>query len=119
MNRLTRSVPVLPALACLSAFAGLAAVALAAGTGAARVPDDDPYNLYFTPDGKSAIVVAEARHRLDFRDPHTLALQYQIDAPHCGGINHADFSIDGRTAYFTCEFDGSVARIDLVGRKVE
>ena len=25
------------------------------------IPVDDPYNMYFTPDGKSAIVVAEAR----------------------------------------------------------
>ena len=79
---------------------------------------DDPYNLYFTPDGKSAIVVAEARHRLDFRDPKTLAMQYSIDVPQCGGINHADFSIDGREALFTCEFQGSVARIDLVNRQV-
>ena len=82
------------------------------------IPVDDPYNMYFTPDGKSAIVVAEARHRLDFRDPKTMAMQYQIDAPKCGGINHADFSIDGKTAFFTCEFDGSIAKIDLVGRKV-
>ncbi|HEY9024123.1 MAG TPA: YncE family protein, partial [Burkholderiaceae bacterium] len=82
------------------------------------IPVDDPYNLYFTPDGKSAIVVAEARHRLDFRDPKTMALQYSVDAPRCGGINHADFSIDGRTAFFTCEFDGSIAKIDLVDRKV-
>ena len=79
---------------------------------------DDPYNLYFTPDGQSAIVVAEARHRLDFRDPHTLALQYSIEVAQCGGINHADFSIDGRYAIFTCEFEGSVAKIDLVNRKV-
>ena len=82
------------------------------------IPVDDPYNMYFTPDGKSAIVVAEARHRLDFRDPKTMAIQYQIDAPKCGGINHADFSIDGKTAFFTCEFDGSIAKIDLVERKV-
>ncbi|MBW8783291.1 MAG: YncE family protein [Novosphingobium sp.] len=82
------------------------------------IPVDDPYNMYFTPDGKSAIVVAEARHRLDFRDPKTMALQYSIDAPKCGGINHADFSIDGRTAFFTCEFEGSLAKIDLVDRKV-
>lgn len=82
------------------------------------VPVDDPYNMYFTPDGKSAIVVAEALHRLDFRDPQTMALQYTIDAPKCGGINHADFSIDGRYALFTCEFEGSVAKIDLVNRKV-
>lgn len=79
---------------------------------------DDPYNMYFSPDGKSAIVVAEARRRLDFRDPHTMAMQYSIDTPQCGGINHADFSIDGRYAIFTCEFDGSVAKVDLVARKV-
>ena len=36
---------------------------------------DDPYNMYFTPDGESAIVVAEALKRLDFRDPQTMALQ--------------------------------------------
>ncbi len=82
------------------------------------IPVDDPYNLYFSPDGKSAIVVAEAKHRLDFRDPHTMAMQYAIDVPKCGGINHADFSMDGRIALFTCEFDGSVAKIDLVNRKV-
>jgi len=79
---------------------------------------DDPYNMYFTPDGKSAIVVAEARRRLDFRDPHTMALQYAIDVPKCGGINHAEFSIDGRYALFTCEFDGAVAKIDLSARTV-
>jgi YVTN family beta-propeller protein len=89
------------------------------GKPGAAIPVDDPYNMYFTPDGKSAIVVAEARHRLDFRDPKTMAPQYSIDAPKCGGINHADFSIDGRSAFFTCEFDGSIAKIDLVGRKVD
>ncbi len=79
---------------------------------------DDPYNMYFSPDGKSAIVVAEAMKRLDFRDPKTMQLQYSIDVPHCAGINHADFSIDGRFAIFTCEFAGTVAKIDLVERKV-
>ena len=79
---------------------------------------DNPYNLYFTPDGKSAVVVAEARKRLDFRDPHTMALQYSIATPGCAGINHADFSIDGRFAIFTCEFAGTLAKIDLVERKV-
>jgi YVTN family beta-propeller protein len=82
------------------------------------IPVDDPYNMYFTPDGKSAIVVAEARHRLDFRDPKTMAMQYAIDVPRCGGINHADFALDGRSAIFTCEFEGTLAKIDLVGRKV-
>jgi YVTN family beta-propeller protein len=79
---------------------------------------DDPYNMYFTPDGKSAIVVTEALKRLDFRDPKSMALQYSIDTPGCPGINHADFSLDGRSATFTCEFAGTLAKIDLVERKV-
>jgi len=78
---------------------------------------DDPYNMYFTPDGRSAIVVAEALKRLDFRDPQTMTLQSSLEAPQCAGINHADFSIDGRFAIFTCEFQGSLAKIDLVARK--
>jgi YVTN family beta-propeller protein len=82
------------------------------------IPVDDPYNMYFTPDGKSAIVVAEALKRLDFRDPQTMKLQYSIAVPLCGGINHADFSIDGRFAIFTCEFNGTVVKIDLSERKV-
>ncbi|MBL0086497.1 MAG: YncE family protein [Ideonella sp.] len=82
------------------------------------VPVDDPYNMYSTPDGRSAIVVAEARKRLDFRDPKTMALQYAIQVPQCPGINHADFSIDGKFAIFTCEFSGTVAKIDLLQRKV-
>ena len=79
---------------------------------------DNPYNMYFTPDGKSAVVVAEARKRLDFRDPKTMALQYSIDVPGCAGVNHADFAIDGRFAIFTCEFAGTLAKIDLTERKV-
>ena len=74
--------------------------------------------MYFSPDGRSAIVVAEALKRLDFRDPQTMALQRSIAVPQCAGINHADFSIDGQFAIFTCEFQGSLAKIDLVGSKV-
>jgi YVTN family beta-propeller protein len=83
------------------------------------IPVDDPYNLYFTPDGHSAIVVAERHKRLDFRDPVTMALQQSIAAPGCSGINHADFSIDGRYAIFTCEFHGGgLVKIDLVNHQV-
>ena len=90
----------------------------ATGKPGAAIPVDDPYNMYFTPDGKSAIVVAEALRRLDFRDPQTMALQFSLQTPDCRGINHADFSIDGRYAIFTCEFGGRLAKIDLVERKV-
>jgi YVTN family beta-propeller protein len=88
------------------------------GKPGASIPVEDPYNMYFTPDGKSAIVVAEAFKRLDFRDPHTMELQAQISTPECAGINHADFSIDGKYAIFTCEFQGSLVKIDLVNKQV-
>ena len=79
---------------------------------------EDPYNLYWSPDGQYAIVVAEAYKRLDFRDPKTMEMKFSIDTPQCDGINHADFSIDGKFALFTCEFNGSVTKIDMVNRKV-
>jgi YVTN family beta-propeller protein len=80
---------------------------------------DDPYNMYFTPDGRSAIIVAEALKRLDFRDPKTMQLQSSLDVSQCPGINHADFSIDGRYAIFTCEFGKGLAKIDFVNRKID
>jgi YVTN family beta-propeller protein len=82
------------------------------------IPVDDPYNMYFTPDGSAAIIVAEARKRLDFRDPQTMAMKYSIETPNCAGINHADFSIDGRYGIFTCEYGGALAKVDLIERKV-
>jgi YVTN family beta-propeller protein len=79
---------------------------------------DDPYNMYFTPDGKSAVIVAEAMKRLDFRDPKTMALQGSVSAPQCGGINHADFSMDGRYLIMTCEYSGRLVKIDWRARQV-
>jgi YVTN family beta-propeller protein len=78
----------------------------------------DPYNLYFTPDGRSAIVVAEKDERLDLRDPHTMALQWSLATPGCAGVNHGDFSIDGRYAIFTCEFSGELIKVDPAKRRV-
>ena len=82
------------------------------------VPVDDPYNMYWSPDGKFAIVVAEAFKRLDFRDAATMQMRFSIPAPKCAGINHADFSIDGKFALFTCEFNGSITKVDLVNRSI-
>ena len=79
----------------------------------------DSYNLYFTPDGKSAIMVAEAMRRLEFRDPRTMDLQGYIAMPKCPGVNHADFSPDGSYAIFTCEYGNALAKIDLVHHTLE
>jgi YVTN family beta-propeller protein len=82
------------------------------------IPVHDPYTMYFSPDGQYAIVVEEAEKRLAFRDAHTMEFKYYIETPRCAGINHADFSIDGSFAIFTCEFNKSLAKVDLVNRKV-
>lgn len=78
---------------------------------------DDPYNMYFTPDGKSAIVIAEHQQRLDFRDPQTMKLQQSVRVP-CRGLDHVEFTIDGRYIIATCEFSGHVVKVDLTTRGV-
>jgi len=88
------------------------------GKTGASIPVDDPYNLYWTADGRYAIVVAEAFKRLDFRDPQTMKPAFSIATPMCEGINHADFSMDGSQVVFTCEFGGAITKIDVGQRKV-
>lgn len=78
-----------------------------------NIPVDDPYNMYYTPDGKYAIVVAEALKRLDFRDPQTYALKFSIQTPQCTGVNHIDFAADLKTMVATCEFAGKIVKINL------
>ena len=77
-----------------------------------NIPVADPYNMYFTPDGRHAIVVEEAQQTLAFRDPQTFALQKALPV-HCGGVDHMDFTADGRYALASCEFSGQMVRIDL------
>jgi YVTN family beta-propeller protein len=81
------------------------------------VPVTDPYNLYFTPDGRFAIVVEERRRTLDFRDPRTMRSDHTLSVP-CDGVNHMDFSADGRYLLASCEFGGNVIKVDLARRKV-
>lgn len=77
----------------------------------------DPYNLYFTPNGRSAIVVAERLERLDFRDPRTMRLERSLRVP-CAGVDHLDFSSDGRYLLASCEFQARVIKVDLVRVRV-
>lgn len=90
----------------------------ATGVAGPRLEVDDPYNLYFTPDGSEAVVVAEERQRLDFRDPTTMALHSSLPVPGCKGLNHADYSGDFSYLIVTCEFAGSIAKIDMRTRAV-
>jgi YVTN family beta-propeller protein len=81
------------------------------------VPVADPYNLYFTPDGKNALVMAEAMNRIDFRNPRTMRLRHSMPVP-CAGVNHLDFTAGGRYAVVSCEFSAKLLWIDMQARKV-
>jgi len=78
---------------------------------------DDPYNMYFTPDGRYAIVVAERNQRLDFRDAHSFALVHALRTP-CRGVDHMDFTADGSTALVSCEFSGQMLVVDVTHQRV-
>jgi DNA-binding beta-propeller fold protein YncE len=75
------------------------------------IPVDAPYNLYFTPDGTSAVVMAERRNRMDWYDPVTWERRLAVDVP-CDGPNHADWTADGQEFVVTCEFSGELLRVD-------
>ena len=81
------------------------------------LPVTDPYNLYFTPDGKYAIVVAERLSRLDFRDPHTMRMHRSVHVP-CSGVDHMDFTASGRYALASCEFSGQLVVVDVTAERV-
>jgi YVTN family beta-propeller protein len=79
---------------------------------------DDPYNLYFTPDGRYAIVVAERLGRLDFRFPHTFSLHHSLHVP-CRGVDHMDFSADGSYLIATCEFSDQLLKVSVRNERVQ
>ncbi|MER6977476.1 beta-propeller fold lactonase family protein, partial [Streptomyces carpinensis] len=88
-------------------------------TGKAGKPVDvhDPYNLYFTPDGKYAIVMASKDRQLVFRDAHTMDRVKTVPVT-CAGVNHADFSLDGRYFIVSCEFSGELLKVDTAQMKI-
>jgi YVTN family beta-propeller protein len=81
------------------------------------IPVEDPYNMYFTPGGRYAIVVAERLHRLDFRDAHTFRLHRSLVVP-CTGVDHMDFSADGSYLLASCEFSGQMVKVDVASERV-
>ncbi|MET9953085.1 hypothetical protein ABZ135_16230 [Streptomyces sp. NPDC006339] len=82
-------------------------------TGVAGKPVEvhDPYNLYFTPNGKYAVVMASLDRELVFRDPHTMERKKTVPVS-CYGVNHADFSADGRYFIVSCEFSAELLKVD-------
>ena len=78
---------------------------------------EDPYNMYYTPDGRYAIVVAERKRRLDFRDAQSMALVHSLPVP-CRGVDHMDFSANGRYLLASCEFSSDMVKVDVAEQKV-
>jgi YVTN family beta-propeller protein len=82
-----------------------------------RVPVEDPYNLYFTPDGAHALVMAERMRRIDVRNAATMALERSLSVP-CRGVNHADYSADLSFFVASCEFSGKLLVVDRSATRV-
>jgi YVTN family beta-propeller protein len=82
-----------------------------------RVRVADPYNLYFTPNGRWAMVVAERLKRIDFRDPHSMRLHHAMRVP-CPGVDHMDFTANGRFALVSCEFGARMIVVDVAHERV-
>jgi YVTN family beta-propeller protein len=89
----------------------------ATGKPGSTIPVEDPYNMYYTPDGRYAIVVAERKQKLNFLDPQTMKLVESLPVS-CKGIDHMDFTTDGRYFIASCEFAGEVVKVDVANRKV-
>ncbi len=81
------------------------------------VPVTDPYNLYFTPDGRYAVIVEERVQALAFRDSHTMRLHHSLSIP-CSGPNHLDFTANGRYLLLSCEFDGRLVKVDVRNERI-
>jgi YVTN family beta-propeller protein len=82
------------------------------GKPGASIPVEDPYNLYYTPDGTRAVVMAERLSRVEFRDPHSWSLVRSVPIAH-SGVNHADFTPNGKIMVASCEFSGWLVSIDV------
>lgn len=77
-----------------------------------------PYNLYFTPDGKQAVIMVEQHDKVRFADPRTFRPRDEVAVRGCRGPNHADFSANGRYLVITCEFSGAAIKLSTVTHRV-
>jgi YVTN family beta-propeller protein len=77
-----------------------------------EIPVIDPYNLYFTPDGSKAIVVAERFKRLDFLDAKTWKLIKSVNVP-WAGVDHMAFTRDRKYLVVSCEWSGRIVKVDI------
>ena len=77
-----------------------------------------PYNLYYTPNGRQAIVMVEEYNTIRFSHPGSFRKIADVSRPGCRGPNHADFSGNGRFFVVTCEFSGALMEVSTLSHRV-
>ncbi|MCU1399462.1 MAG: hypothetical protein JWN62_2571 [Acidimicrobiales bacterium] len=77
-----------------------------------------PYNLYFTPDGTTAVVMSERLDTINYYDPVTWTPIRSVATGGCHGVNHADWSADGSFFMATCEFSGDLIKVDTASGQI-
>ena len=90
----------------------------ATGAPGSPVAVEDPYNMYFSPDGRNALVMAEQLRRIDFHDAHSMRVRDELRVPQCAGLNHADFTADGRLMLVSCEFGAAMIVVDVPHKRL-
>jgi hypothetical protein len=91
----------------------LTAIDPTTGADGERVRVSDPYNMYFTPDGKLAMVIAEAQHRFDLARSVTMKLVQSVHVD-CAGLDPWT-SPPRQIRIATCEFSGELVKVDSGG----
>jgi YVTN family beta-propeller protein len=91
---------------------GLVPINPRTGTAGRRVPVTAPSDLYFSVDGREALLLDSRHGRIEIRDPDTMRHRSTLRVP-CAGLTGADFSAGGDTLVVGCGRSGRVARVDL------
>ena len=60
--------------------------------------------------------MAEQLRRMDFRNAHTMRLCTRSRCPQCAGVNHADYTANGRLMLVSCEFAARMIVVDVAER---
>lgn len=96
---------------------GLVPINARTGARGRVVPIAASADLYFSVDGREALVLDARRGRIEIRDPHTMRARAAVRVP-CAGLTHADLSADGSTLVAGCSGAPRLARVDLVRHRL-
>jgi DNA-binding beta-propeller fold protein YncE len=97
--------------------AGLVPVDARTGAVGRTVPMRSSVDLYFSLDGRRALVLGARPGRLQIRDPHTMRLRSVVRLP-CLFPAGADLSADGSALVVGCTSSGRIFHVDLDRRRV-